>query len=137
MTKHTNYERNQEIEKGTKETPKPGKPSLMTRLVNLAKNSMKLWQSPDRQPFASLKFKDTGIHHLPLLGTEFKYVLMEAASTALGQIPNSRAVKEAIEGLSFCFYKIEMLPLHEMPKMYDNQDQNLIRPNEGQWVRIK
>ena len=73
-TENINSKDNDELQE-TPKSPKSDKPTLMTRLVDLAKNFMELWQSPDRQPFASLKFKDTGIHHLPLLGTEFKYVL--------------------------------------------------------------
>lgn len=47
------------------------------------------------------------------------------------------SVKEAIEGLHFCYFKIEMVNLNEMTKLYEDQDQNLSMPEEGQWVRIK
>jgi len=146
MTTNRNEAQDQEIEKGTKETPKPEKPSLMARLVDLAKNSMKLWQSPDRQPFASLKFKDTGIHHLPLLGTEFKYVLMEAASREFGRIPNSRAVKEAIEGLAAeAVTNGEMLETHKRIARIDdviyvdlcNKDWQVVKIDEDSWEVIE
>lgn len=29
-------------------------------------------------------------------------------------------VREAVEGLSFCFMKIDILPLNEMTKIYEN-----------------
>lgn len=46
-------------------------------------------------------------------------------------------VREAIQGLNSCFFKIDMLPLNEMTKVYENSDNNLVRPKKGQWVRIK
>ena len=32
-------------------------------------------------------------------------------------------VKEAIEGLNFCFMKMDILPIHEMTKIYEDQDE--------------
>ena len=32
-------------------------------------------------------------------------------------------VKEAIEGLNFCFMKMDILPINEMTKIYEDQDQ--------------
>lgn len=46
------------------------------------------------------------------------------------------SVREAIEGLNFCYHKINQLPLEEMTKIFDNQTE-LDLPVEGQWVRIK
>ena len=146
MTTNQNEARDQEIEQGTKETPKSDKPSLMTRLISLANVFTEFWQSPDRQPFASLKFKDTGIHHLPLLGTEFKYVLMEAASTAFGQIPNSRVVKEAIEGLAAeAVTNGEVLETHKRVARIDNviyvdlcdKDWQVVKIDEDSWEVIE
>lgn len=47
------------------------------------------------------------------------------------------SVKEAIEGLTFCYFKIDILPLEEMTKIYEDQDSQLVRPVIGEWVRIK
>ena len=41
------------------------------------------------------------------------------------------SVKEAIEGLQFCYFKIDILPLEEMTKIYENQDSMLVRPEHG------
>lgn len=46
-------------------------------------------------------------------------------------------VKEAIEGLNFCFRTMDILPINEMTKIYEDQDQALKRPEIGDWVRIK
>ena len=40
-------------------------------------------------------------------------------------------IREAIDGLSFCYMKIDILPLKEMTKIYENQDALLIRPEVG------
>lgn len=45
-------------------------------------------------------------------------------------------VREAIEGLNFCYQKVDQLPLAEMTKIYENQTE-LERPERGSWVRIK
>lgn len=29
-------------------------------------------------------------------------------------------VKEAIDGLNFCYFKIDMVPLHDMTKLYED-----------------
>jgi len=47
------------------------------------------------------------------------------------------SVREAINGLNFCYQKIDILPLNEMTKIYEDQDSQLVRPKQGQWVRIK
>jgi len=41
------------------------------------------------------------------------------------------SVREAIEGLSFCYMKITIMPLNEMTKIYEDQDSMLIRPTQG------
>ena len=46
-------------------------------------------------------------------------------------------VREAINGLAFCFQKIDVVPMEEMPKIFEDQDKYLVRPEEGNWVRIK
>ena len=40
------------------------------------------------------------------------------------------SVREAIEGLAFCYFKIDILPLEEMTKIYENQDSMLQRPDK-------
>ena len=47
------------------------------------------------------------------------------------------SVRDAINGLTFCYQKIDILPLNEMTKVYDNQDSQIARPVEKHWVRIK
>ena len=49
----------------------------------------------------------------------------------------NESVREAIQGLSFCYNKIDIMPLDEMTKIYEDQDAQLQRPKAGQWVRIK
>lgn len=46
------------------------------------------------------------------------------------------SVREAIEGLNYCYQKIDQLPLAEMTKIFENQIE-LEKPQTGQWVRIK
>lgn len=47
------------------------------------------------------------------------------------------AVREAITGLNFCYQKIDILPLDEMTKIYEDQQSRLVPPEKKQWVRIK
>lgn len=46
-------------------------------------------------------------------------------------------VREAIDGLKNCFFKIGLVNLNEMTRVYENSAANLIRPEKGTWVRIK
>jgi len=39
------------------------------------------------------------------------------------------SVREAISGLSFCYQKIDHVPLNEMTKIYEDQDAQLVRPS--------
>jgi len=47
------------------------------------------------------------------------------------------SVRDAISGLAFCYMKVDILPLNEMTKIYEDTDSALVRPTEGQWVRIR
>jgi hypothetical protein len=47
------------------------------------------------------------------------------------------SVREAITGLAFCYFKIDILPIEEMTKIYEDNDSKLVRPKKGQWVRIR
>jgi len=47
------------------------------------------------------------------------------------------SVREAINGLSFCYQRIDILPLNEMTSIYEDQDSKLVLPEEKTWVRIK
>ena len=46
-------------------------------------------------------------------------------------------VRETLDGLNMCYCKIDLLKTEEMTKIYENLDQELQRPEEGHWVRIK
>jgi len=47
------------------------------------------------------------------------------------------SVYEAISGLAYVFRRIDILPINEMTKIYEDQDSKLVRPKQGQWVRIR
>lgn len=47
------------------------------------------------------------------------------------------SVRESINGLNFCYQKIDILQEDEMTKIYEDQQETFVRPNEGQFVRIK
>lgn len=47
------------------------------------------------------------------------------------------SVKEAIDGLNYCYFKIDIVPLEEMTKIYESQDSTIERPVHRHWVRIK